>query len=156
MARRLVFWTSKTGIKARTINGLFELECASMEVPRALTVDASRQRLYYLMVNSTRIVTLGQIEYTVQDGCCCRVEHILPKFSLQHSLTISMVYAAGILFIAQYSSAVIYYVPADLNAIDSSTTVLAVGEVRPTLVNFIPEQFRDVSAILDSTQPLPG
>ena len=67
-----------------------------------------------------------------------------------------MVYAAGLLFIAQYSSTVIYYVPADLTAIDSNTTVLAVGEVRPTIDTFKPMQFRDLSVILDSTQPLPG
>ena len=152
----MVFWTSKKGIKARTINGLFMIKCASVELPRALSVDASRQRLYYLNVDSTNIVTLGQVEYNVQNGCCCRVEHVLPKFSLQFSQTISMVYAAGLLFIAQYSSTVIYYVPADLSSIDPNTTVLAVGEVRPVIDTFQPMQFRDLSVILDSTQPLPG
>ena len=152
---RLVFWTSNVDIKARIINGLITLDCTVVAVPRALAVDASRRRLYYLMVDKNGMVTLGQVEYTVK-GCCCKVEHILSEFSLQPSLTVSMVYAAGMLFIAQYSSTVIYFVPADLAAINPNTTLLAFGEVRPTLDIFAPMQVRDLSVILDDTQPLPG
>ena len=145
------------GVKARTINGLITLECVEVEdFPRALAVDPNTGRLYYLTVNENNMVTLGQVEYSIEGGCYGRVEHLLSMFSLQHSLTVSMVYAAGTLFIAQYSSTVIYFVPANLNTIDPSTTVLAVGEVRPTLDAFIPMQFRDLSVILSDTQPLPG
>ena len=149
-----MFWTSSTGIRARTINDLFTVECVDVTGPRALAVDVSRSRLYYLTVDDNRVVTLGQVEYTIYN-CCCKVEHVLSEFFLQPSLTVSMVYAAGTLFIAQYSSTVIYFVPANLAAINQFT-MLAVGEVRPTLDIFIPMQFRDLSVILDDTQPLPG
>ena len=129
--------------------------CTDEVVPRALAIDASRQRLYYLTVDKNGVVTLGQVEYTVKD-CCCKVEHILSDFSLQPSLTVSMVYAAGMFFIAKYSSTVIYFVPADLAAINPKSTLLAVGEVRPTLDVFVPMQFRDLSVILDDTRPLPS
>ena len=150
-----MFWASNVGIKARSINLLFTLECADVAAPRALAIDVTRQRLYYLIVDQDLIVTLGQVEYTLQ-SCCCKVEHVLPKFNLQPSLTVSMVYAAGTLFIAQYSSTVIYFMPADLAAINPSTTSLAVGQVTPTLDAFVPMQFRDLSVILNDTQPLPG
>ena len=62
----------------------------------------------------------------------------------------------GRLFFAQYSSTIIYFVSADLAAINPNTTMLAIGEVRPSLEIFIPLQFRDLSVILEDTQPLPG
>ena len=152
---RLVFWTSDTGIKTRDVNSLFTLECVNVTLPRALAIDSSRQQLYYLTVDTNGVVTLGQVEYSV-GGCCCKTEHVLSMFTLQHSLTVSMVYAAGTLFFAQYSPTIIYFVSADLAAINPNTTMLAVGEVRPSIDVFFPSQFRDLSVILEDTQPLPG
>ena len=132
------------------------LECVKVDLPRALAVDPNTGRLYYLTVSENNMVTLGQVKYSFQEGCYGRVEHLLTMFSLQHSLPVSMVYAAGTLFIAQYSSTVIYFVPANLNAIDPSTNMLAVGEVRLTLDAYFPMQFRDLSVILNDAQPLQG
>ena len=66
-----------------------------------------------------------------------------------------MAYATGMLFIAQYSSAVIYFVPADLYVVNPNTTTLAIGEIRPILDVYAPMQLRDF-AVLWGSQPQPG
>ena len=69
---RLMFWASGNTIYMKTLNGLVEQACfTTSRAPTALTVDVSRQLLYWANLNNEGVVTVSQVEYS-RSGCDSR------------------------------------------------------------------------------------
>ena len=67
----LFFWVSGREIHMKTLNGLVETVCyTAPRDPEALTVDVSRQLLYWVSY-SNEMVIVSQVEYS-RSGCGTR------------------------------------------------------------------------------------
>ena len=67
----LMFWVSGREIHMKTLNGLAEGVCfTASRDPLALTVDVSRQLLYWVSYNN-EVVIVSQVEYS-RSGCGTR------------------------------------------------------------------------------------
>ena len=67
----LMFWVSGNEIHMQTLNGLVGRVCfTATRDPLALTVDVSRQLLYWVSC-SNEMVTVSQVEYS-RRGCGTR------------------------------------------------------------------------------------
>jgi len=66
---RLIFWASGNTIFMKTLNGLVEQACLTApRAPTALTMDVSRQLLYWASLNTEMVITVSQVEYS-WSGC---------------------------------------------------------------------------------------
>ena len=66
-----MFWVSGSEIHMKTLNGLEERVCyTAPRDPEALTVDASRQLLYWVSYNNEMVI-VSQVDYS-RRGCGTR------------------------------------------------------------------------------------